>query len=67
MNNVFEQDNGLVIEVGQNYRTHVGDLVKVKSIDVKKNQLVVTNISDQCTSWHRIDSAIKDNKFKVRA
>lgn len=67
MNNTFTQENGLVIEEGKNYNSHVGDMVKVKKIDVENNQLVVYNISESCNSWHRIDSAIRDNKFKSRA
>ena len=64
MNNEFTQENGMTIKEGKNYRTLVGDLVKVKTINVEKNELVVYNISDQCTSWHRIDAAIRDNKMR---
>ena len=63
-NNEFTQNNGMTIKEGKNYRTLVGDLVKVMKIDVENNQLVVYNISDQCRSWHRIDAAIKDNKMR---
>jgi len=61
---MFEQINGLKIEEGSTYRSHVGDLVKILSIDQKSNQMKVYNISESCHTWHRIDSAIKDNKFK---
>jgi len=61
---MFEQTNGLIIEEGNTYKSHVGDLVKILSIDEKANQMKVYNISDSCHSWHRVDSAIKDNKFK---
>lgn len=61
---MFEQNNGLKIEEGKTYRSHVGDLVKVLKLDEKTNQMKVYNISESCHSWHRIDSAIKDNKFK---
>ena len=64
MNNKFTQENGMVIQENKNYRTLVGDLVKVMKIDVAKNELVVYNISDQCRSWHRVDAAIKDNKMR---
>jgi mRNA-degrading endonuclease RelE of RelBE toxin-antitoxin system len=61
---MFEQTNGLKIEEGSTYRSHVGDLVKILSIDKETNMLKVYNISESCHTWHRIDSAIKDNKFK---
>ena len=61
---MFEQQNGLQIEEGITYRSHVGDLVKILSIHEKANQMKVYNISESCHSWHRVDSAIKDNKFK---
>ena len=65
--NEFTQENGMLIKEGKNYTSHVGDLVKVLKIDTKKNQLVCYNISDQCKSWHRVDAAIKDNKFRAEA
>jgi len=67
MNNEFTQDNEMVIKERKTYRSHVGDLVKVLKIDTESNVLKVYNISDSCHSWHRIDSAIKDNKFKAEA
>jgi len=65
--NEFTQNNGMVIKEGRNYTSHVGDLVKVLKIDTDQNQLVCYNISDQCKSWHRLDAAIKDNKFRGEA
>jgi hypothetical protein len=62
---MFTQKNGLEIKEGKTYRSHVGDLVKILNIDKEANQMKVYNISDSCHSWHRIDSAIKDNKFKA--
>ena len=61
---MFEQENGLKIEEGNTYHSHVADLVKILNIDEKLNQMKVYNISESCHSWHRVDSAIKDNKFK---
>lgn len=61
---MITQENGFVVKEGVTYRSHVGDLVKVLDINEKTNTVRVYNISDSCTSWHRIDSAIKDNKFK---
>lgn len=61
---MFTQENGLQIKEGKTYRSHVGDLVKVLTIDKERNQMKVYNISESCHSWHRIDSATKDNKFK---
>ena len=63
---MFEQQNGLKIEEGKTYRSHVGDLVKILLIDEESNQIKVYNISESCHTWHRIDSAIKDNKFKEK-
>lgn len=65
MENTFIQNNGMEIKEGKIYRSHVGDLVKILKIDLKKNSVKVYNISDSANSWHRIDAAIKDNKFKV--
>ena len=61
---MFTQENGFVVNEGTNYRSYVGDLVKVLKIDLANNTVKIYNISDSCHSWHRIDSAIKDNKFK---
>jgi len=63
-NNTFVQKNGMEIKENIVYRSHVGDLVKVMAIDVSKNEMHCYNISDSCNSWHRISSAIKDNKFR---
>ncbi len=65
-NNTFVQANGMEIKENTVYRSHVGDLVKVMTIDVSKNEMHCYNISDSCNSWHRISSAIKDNKFRSR-
>ena len=62
---MFTQENGFVVKEGSTYRSHVGDLVKVLDINVVTNTVRVYNISESCTSWHRVDSAIKDNKFKA--
>ena len=67
MNNEFTQNNGMIIKEGKTYTSHVGDLVRVKKIDVKENKLICYNISDSCSSWHRVDSAITDNKFRSEA
>jgi len=67
MNNEFTQNNGITIKEGRNYTSHVGDLVKVMKIEVDKNTLICYNISEHCKSWHRIDSAITDNKFRAEA
>jgi ribosomal protein L21 len=64
MNNEFTQNNEMVIKEGKNYRTLVGDLVKVKKIDVENNTMIIFNISEQCNTWCRIDAAIKDNKMR---
>ena len=64
--NTFVQENGLEIEENKNYLTLVGDLVKVIKIDLNRDQVHCYNISDSCNSWHRISSAIKDNKFKKK-
>ena len=60
---MFTQKNGMQILEGKTYRSVVGDLVKVLKIDMEQNQMKCYNISISCNSWHRIDSAIKDNKF----
>lgn len=62
---MITQKNGLEIKEGKTYRSHVGDLVKILNIDNSSNQMKVYNISESCHTWHRIDSAIKDNKFKA--
>jgi len=64
MENMFTQNNGLQIKEGKIYRSHVGDLVKVLEIDLEKKQMKCYNISDSANAWHRVDAAIKDNKFK---
>ena len=61
---MFTQENGFVVEEGKNYRSHVGDLVKVLTISLETNTVKLYNISESCKTWSRIDSAIKDNKFK---
>lgn len=61
---MFTQENGMEITEGSTYRSHVGDLVKVMDIDLKNNTMKCFNISDSANAWHRIDSAIIDNKFK---
>lgn len=64
MKNTFIQKNGMEIEEGKIYRSLVGDLVKVISINHERNELHCYNISESCNSWHRISAAIKDNKFR---
>jgi hypothetical protein len=59
----FKQINGLEIKEGALYLSIVGDLIKITKINKHQNQLVCFNVSESCTSYHRIDSAIKDNKF----
>jgi len=61
--NTFTQKNGMTIEVGHIYRTVVGELVRVDVIDLDRMEVKVFNISISGNSFHRIDSAIKDNKF----
>jgi mRNA-degrading endonuclease RelE of RelBE toxin-antitoxin system len=63
-NNTFVQNNGMEIQEGIVYRSHVGDLVKVLSINNDTNTVKIYNVSDSCHTWCRIDSAIKDNKFR---
>jgi len=63
-NIMFIQKNGMQINENEIYRSVVGDLVKILKIDLKENRLHCYNISNSCNSWHRIDSAIKDNKFR---
>ena len=62
----FKQNNGLIIEEQKMYLSIVGDLIKILEIDKINNRLKIYNISDSCSSYHRIDSAIKDNKFVSR-
>ena len=62
---MFTQKNGMEIKEGGTYRSVVGDLVRVLQIDQENNRVKCYNISDSCHSWHRIDSAIKDNKFRT--
>jgi len=64
--NTFVQKNGMEIEEGIVYRSHVGDLVKVLSISNETNTVKIYNVSDSCHTWRRIHSAIKDNKFCSR-
>lgn len=64
--NSFTQENGMLIEEGNLYRSAVGDLVKVTTIDTVINSLKVYNISESCRTWCRIDAAIKDNKFRQK-
>jgi len=64
VNNQFTQNNGMVISENKNYRSVVGDLVKVLKIDVGTNTMICFNLSDQAKAWHRIDAAIKDDKFR---
>jgi len=59
----FTQKNGLVIKENKLYLSVVGDLIKVQQIDKINNRLKCFNVSESCTSYHRIDTAIKDNKF----
>ena len=66
-NNTFVQENGMKIEEGKRYMSLAGDLVQVKKIDVENDQMKCYNISESCNSWHRISSAIKDNKFRQTA
>ena len=61
---MFTQNNGLEIKEGKIYRSHVGDLVKIIEIDMKNLSMKCFNISEAANAWHRVDSAIKDNKFK---
>ena len=61
--NEFIQKNGLMIIENKMYLSVVGDLIKIKEIDILNNRLKVYNITEKCTSYHRIDSAITDNKF----
>ena len=61
---MLKQQNGLKIEEGKTYRSAVGDLVRVDIIDLKINTMKCYNISESSNAWHRIDAAIKDNKFK---
>ena len=61
---MFTQNNGMEIKIGKIYRSCVGDLVKVLEIDMDKLIMKCYNISDSATGYHRIDSAIKDNKFR---
>ena len=61
---MFTQQNGIEIKEGNTYRSVVGDLVRITKIDLEKNSVRCYNVSESCSSWHRIDSAIKDNKFR---
>jgi hypothetical protein len=60
----FTQDNGFIVEEKKTYKTRFGELARIEQINHETNQVKVYNISDSCNIWHRIDSAIKDNKFK---
>lgn len=60
---MFTQDNGLEIKEGKIYRSHVGDLVKILTVDMSKLQMKCYNISENANAWHRVDAAITDNKF----
>lgn len=64
MTNKFVQQNGIVVEEGKIYLSVAKDLVRVEKIDHENNRMTCTNISESCKSFHRIDSAIKDSKFR---
>jgi len=59
----FTQKNGMIIKEGKLYLSVVKELIKIEKIDQEKNSLICYNISLSCRSWHRLDAAIKDNKF----
>jgi hypothetical protein len=63
--NKYTQKNGMEIEEGRLYLTVVGDLVRVETINLNENKLICKNITDSCKSHHRLDAAIKDNKFTI--
>ena len=54
----------LKIEVGGIYKTHVGDLVKIISVDKPNDRIHIFNISDGANQHVSLSGAIK---FKLKA
>lgn len=55
----------LKIEIGGVYRTHVGDLVKIISINKEKDEVWIYNISENANQWVSLSKAI-EHKFRSR-
>jgi len=55
----------LKIEIGGVYRTHVGDLVKIASINKEKDEIWIYNISENANQWVSLSKAI-EHKFRSR-
>jgi|GEM_PF-2185266 mRNA-degrading endonuclease RelE of RelBE toxin-antitoxin system len=55
----------LKIEIGGVYRTHVGDLVKIVSINKEKDEIWIYNISENANQWVSLSKAI-EHKFRSR-
>ena len=53
------------VEVNEVYRTHVGDLVKIISIDKPNDRVHIFNISDGANQWVSLSRALV-HKFKTR-
>ena len=52
-------------EIGGVYRTHVGDLVKIVSINKEKDEIWIYNISENANQWVSLSKAI-EHKFRSR-
>lgn len=55
----------LDLEINGIYRTHIGDLVKIISIDESNDRIKIFNISDGANQWVSL-SRSKQFKFKSR-
>jgi len=53
------------VEVNEVYKTHVGDLVKIISIDKPNDRVHIFNISDGANQWVSLSRALV-HKFKTR-
>lgn len=53
------------VEVNEVYRTHVGDLVKIISIDKPNDRVHIFNISDGANQWVSLSRALV-HKFKTK-
>ena len=54
----------LELRVNGVYKTHVGDLVKILSIDEKNDRLHLFNISDSAKQWVNLTLA---KKYKLKS
>ena len=53
------------VEVNEVYRTHVGDLVKIISIDKPNDRVHIFNISDGANQWVSLSRAL-EHKFRTK-